>query len=150
MKFAAALSLLVSSASIADAFVVQGPFTMGSNGPLEAFVSNSRTQQSTAIFMSDDREEIDVPPPASEYTEEAAPEEAPEIQEDPEVTAIKEEIAQLESTLKEKRRELAYVSDKADEYTKSGYARKVAEMENMRRARSVSAQELWGYVRSAG
>jgi len=67
--------------------------------------------------------------------EETINEEPPE---DPEVVAIKEEIAKLESTLKEKRRELAYTSDKAEEYSKSGYARKVAEMENMRRARSVS------------
>ena len=87
---------------------------------------------------SDDH--VDMEAPAGEYSEEGEEEEQqePEVEEDPEVVAIKEEIAKLESTLKEKRRELAYVSDKADEYTKSGYARKVAEMENMRRARSVS------------
>ena len=71
-------------------------------------------------------------------TETPAESQAPAAPEDPEIVAIKEEIAKLESTLKEKRRELDYAVDKADEYTKSGYARKVAEMENMRRARSVS------------
>jgi hypothetical protein len=33
---------------------------------------------------------------------------------------------------------LSYTQESAEEYTKSGYARKVAEMENMRRLRSVS------------
>ena len=78
----------------------------------------------------------EAPPAAAEEAQE-------EPQEDPEVVAIKEEIAKLESTLKEKRRELAYVSDKAEEFSKSGYARKVAEMENMRRARSVSVQQAF-------
>lgn len=68
----------------------------------------------------------------------APEEEQPEQEEDPELTALKEEIAATEELLKEKRRQLAYVKDEADEYTKTGYARKVAEMENMRRARSVS------------
>jgi hypothetical protein len=58
-------------------------------------------------------------------------------EEDPEITALKEEIASLENTLKEVRRKLAYTTDLADDFTKTGYARKVAEMENMRRARSV-------------
>lgn len=82
---------------------------------------------------------VDTEARAEESVQEEQPQEE-EPAEDPELVAIKEEIAQLESTLKDKRRELAYVSDKAEEYSKSGYARKVAEMENMRRARSVSYQ----------
>jgi ATP-dependent protease HslVU (ClpYQ) ATPase subunit len=70
--------------------------------------------------------------------EEESKEEEEEEKEDPEITAIKDEIAELESTLKSKRTTLAYTKDSADEYTKAGYARKVAEMENMRRVRSVS------------
>ena len=57
--------------------------------------------------------------------------------EDPEITALKEEIASLETELKMVRRKVADVSDRADDFTQPGYARKVAEMENMRRARSV-------------
>lgn len=53
------------------------------------------------------------------------------------VGLLKQEIAALEAELKATRRQVADVSDRADEYTKSGYARAVAEMENMRRARSV-------------
>jgi hypothetical protein len=58
--------------------------------------------------------------------------------ENAEVTAIKEEIAKLEEQVKEKHRQLLTVKDLAEEYSKVGYARKVAEMENMRRFRSVS------------
>ena len=68
---------------------------------------------------------------AAEQEEEEAP------PEDPELTALKEGIAELEDELKQARRKVADVSDRADDFTQSGYARKVAEMENMRRARSV-------------
>ena len=68
----------------------------------------------------------------------AAEEAPPAAPEDPEVTAIKAEIADLESTLKEKKSQILYLQDAADLNSKAGYARKVAEMENMRRARSVS------------
>ena len=68
-------------------------------------------------------------------TDEGEPEPAPE---DPEVTAIKNEIADLEKQLKEKKSQVDYLQDAADLNSKAGYARKVAEMENMRRARSVS------------
>lgn len=57
--------------------------------------------------------------------------------EDPEIIAMKEEITKLEQEVKSARRQLADINDRADDYTKTGYARKVAEMENMRRARSV-------------
>jgi len=67
-----------------------------------------------------------------------AEEESKEEEEDSEIKAIKDEIAELESSLKSQRTTLAYTKDSADEYTKSGYGRKVAEMENMRRIRSVS------------
>ena len=68
--------------------------------------------------------------------EEEEPQEEP--QEDPELVALKEEIASLESALKAKRTEVSKMQDLADDYSQAGYARKVAEMENMRRARSVS------------
>ena len=76
---------------------------------------------------------------SSDDTEASAAEEEQEPQEDPEITALKESIAELERTLKSKRSSLQYALDQVDEYSKSGYARKVAEMENMRRVRSVSS-----------
>jgi len=74
-------------------------------------------------------------------TEEAPPAEEAPPKEDPEVKAIKEEIAELEKTLKEKKSQIQYLQDSAERYSKAGYARKVAEMENMRRTRSVSTSE---------
>jgi hypothetical protein len=60
------------------------------------------------------------------------------VEEDPEIVAMKDEISKLEMEIKNARRQLADINDRADDYSKTGYARKVAEMENMRRARSVS------------
>lgn len=56
--------------------------------------------------------------------------------EDPELTALKESIAALETTLADKKSKLQYELEKCEEYSKSGYARKVADMENMKRVRS--------------
>lgn len=56
--------------------------------------------------------------------------------EDSEVTVLKEKIAELESTFKEKKSLLQDTLEQCEEYSKSGYARKVAEMENMKRIRS--------------
>jgi len=72
-----------------------------------------------------------------EEEEEEKQQQEEEPAEDPEVTALKEQIAKMEKVLKEVRQKVADVSDRADDFTKTGYARKVAEMENMRRARSV-------------
>jgi hypothetical protein len=58
-------------------------------------------------------------------------------EEDPALVALKEEIAKLENDLKAMRRRVSAVQDSAEDFTKAGYARKVAEMENMRRARTV-------------
>jgi hypothetical protein len=61
-------------------------------------------------------------------------------EEDPEMVALKQEIVNLESALKAKQRELSYQEEQVDHYSKTGYARKVAEMETMRRSRSVRTQ----------
>lgn len=140
MKFAATLHILLSVALVTEAFVVQqSRLALQQSATSNArFVSYPR--QSASLWMSAENEENVDTEARSEGEEAPAAAEGgeEEPQEDPEVVAIKEEIAKLESTLKEKRRELAYVSDKAEDFSKSGYARKVAEMENMRRARSVS------------
>ncbi|KAL3893143.1 MAG: hypothetical protein SGARI_008356, partial [Bacillariaceae sp.] len=72
---------------------------------------------------------------SEEASEEAAPgEEASEeeVEEDPELKALKDEIAELEKTFGEKKSALEYALEQCEEYSKTGYARKVAEMENMR------------------
>jgi molecular chaperone GrpE (heat shock protein) len=60
----------------------------------------------------------------------------PKKPEDPQVTALKGEIEVLERELKARKRELASLRDSLDTLSRDGYARRVAEMENMRRARS--------------
>ncbi|CAJ1955349.1 unnamed protein product [Cylindrotheca closterium] len=80
------------------------------------------------LYMSEEPE-ASAEEPAAEEPVEAVPE-------DPEVTALKQEIANLESDLKAKQSTLSYTQNQVDEYSKGGYARKVAEMETMRRARS--------------
>ena len=153
MKFFPALTFLLSTVFVAQAFVVQRTSsTLGqlARPIIDGIVSqHHEARQSVALWMSEEassEENVDTEARSGEEAQEETVEEEPA--EDPELVAIKEEIAQLESTLKEKRRELAYTSDKAEEYSKNGYARKVAEMENMRRARSVSAihHTLFGRV----
>ena len=73
-----------------------------------------------------------------EKEEEEEEEEEKKPEESPEVTDLKEKIAKLESTVAEKKSSLQYNLEQIEEYSKSGYARKVAEMENMKRVRSVS------------
>ena len=93
----------------------------------------------TTLYMSEEAEEAPEEPVAEEG--DAAEEEPEEPPEDPEVTALKESIAELEATLADKKSKLQYELEKCEEYSKSGYARKVADMENMKRVRSVSGVE---------
>lgn len=59
--------------------------------------------------------------------------------EDSTLSSLKDEISSVEAQVRTTRRKAADVSDRADDYSKAGYARKVAELENMRRARSVGS-----------
>lgn len=91
-----------------------------------------KTQQEAASSSAEEEEEQD-----KEEEQEAKQQQQQET-EDPELTALKEEIKTLESTLKSRRQQVQTMQDRAEHYSKAGYARKVAEMENMRRDRSVS------------
>jgi molecular chaperone GrpE (heat shock protein) len=64
-----------------------------------------------------------------------------ESKEDPEVTAIKEEIAALEAKIKSRRNDLASVVDSVEKYSKAGYARKVAEMDQIRKMRGAASKD---------
>jgi TATA-binding protein-associated factor Taf7 len=78
--------------------------------------------------------------PVVELTESEAADAAQEEEaaEDPELVALKEEISAMEKTLKERRVQVALTADTADDFTSGGYARKVAEMEQMRKNKRVS------------
>ena len=121
-----AFLLLLLSLGV-DAFVIARP--------------NFSSQRSLQVLrMSSDEGNSDMEAAAANEPDviQQQQQQPPPPPEDPELTALKEEIAKQEATLKEKRRELAYTSDQADDFSQAGYARKVAEMENMRRAKSVS------------
>jgi len=91
----------------------------------------------SVLYMS---EEEEAPQGDDESVDESASGEAEEEEEgppeDPELTALKESIAELEATLADKKSKLQYELEKCEEYSKSGYARRVADMENMKRVRS--------------
>jgi len=71
-----------------------------------------------------------------------------EEEEDQELKAIKEEIASLEASLRNKRMDCSRLEDMAEEYTEGGYLRKCAEMDNTRK-RSVSSHQTSKYVARA-
>jgi len=73
-----------------------------------------------------------------EIETESVDEEEEEV--DPEVKSLKDEIAKLESTLKQKNRDLNQLQNLAEDYSKNGYARKVAEVEQFRRLRSAASK----------
>lgn len=88
----------------------------------------------TCLYMSEEEAPEEIVDESAEATEEEAEDEGPP--EDPEVTALKESIAELEATLADKKSKIQYELERCEEYSKSGYARKVADMENMKRVRS--------------
>lgn len=69
-------------------------------------------------------------------------------EEDEEVKALKEEIASLEMTLHNKRVECSRLEDMVEDYSESGYFRKCADMENIRK-RSVSSHQTSKYISRA-
>ncbi len=93
---------------------------------------NSEVEEAQSEVVSEESE-------ASANDDESSTEEesTTEPEEDPEITAMKNEIAQLESSLKQKNRDLNNLERLAEDYTKAGYARKVAEMESFRRRQSL-------------
>jgi len=86
--------------------------------------------------MQDDKTGADSEATSSGDDQSMETDQAPVPEEDPEVTTLKQEIAKLEAELKSKKSSLSFVLDQVEEYSKAGYARAVAEMENMRRVRS--------------
>ena len=114
--------------------------------------SSTRTATATATrttTMLSMAEEDEATEGAESGDDDAAAEVEEEDQgppEDPEVTALKESIAKLESNLAGKKSKIQYELEQCEEYSKSGYARKVADMENMKRVRSVSIDNCNLYI----
>ncbi|GAX26993.1 hypothetical protein FisN_9Lh301 [Fistulifera solaris] len=117
-----------------EAFVIRSPSYSLSSMTSSSLIPMSADDHGEPVNTDDQVEEDFV---AKEQIDEEEEEEEEPQPEDPELVALKEEIAKLEAEVKEKRRQVEYTSEQADEYSQAGYARKVAEMENMRRARSM-------------
>lgn len=127
-------ALLLASLQVLFAFAPMGQMQRAQDSQLREFAFGSQSAAPTRLWMSDEQASGEEEASAEDADEAESEEE--EVQEDPEITALKEEIAELESSLKSKRGTLSYTQDQVDNYSKAGYARKVAEMENMRRIRS--------------
>jgi molecular chaperone GrpE (heat shock protein) len=136
---AALLSLISSSDALTSFAPIQkvSPITFVSPAfsPLQTISkSHERIRPSSFLLATEDTEGSGETE-AESAGEDAATEDEPP-KEDPEVTAIKEEISQLENQLKSKRRELGRIKDEIEDYTEKGYLRKCADMENLRRKRA--------------
>jgi uncharacterized small protein (DUF1192 family) len=88
----------------------------------------------TVVAAADSEEDGDT---TASATEELSEEEISKKEEEEHVAALKEEIKNLESELKGKKATLTRIEEDVDKYTKTGYARRVAQMEDMRRIRLV-------------
>jgi molecular chaperone GrpE (heat shock protein) len=99
----------------------------------EGFSDESSKKKKKRDSNNDEDDDVD----ASTTSESDQNEKPAATQEELDVAALKAEIAEYEKTLAAKKSALQYTLDQCEEYSKTGYARKVAEMENMRRVRSV-------------
>lgn len=108
-----------------------------------AAASEGAEDSSSEVDEKVESELVDDDEPVVELTESDAEAEVEEpVAEDPELVALKEEIAAMEKMLKERRVQVAQTADAADEFSGAGYARKVAEMEMMRRTKRVSTVQM--------
>ena len=98
-------------------------------------INNNHAEVEAAAVEKDEEEPTLITP-----TEASA--EEPVVEEDPAMTALKQEIADLESAVKAKNRQVSVAQEQAERYTQAGYARRVAEVENMRRLRKVGRKNL--------
>jgi len=130
-----ALGVLLLSAAV-EAFMVP---SSSSNVAVRNNVMNAPIAPSFTLYATEGEEasEESTEGEAAE-TELVSEEEEEEKKEDPEVTALKDEIASLEKKLSEKRLEKNTLDRLIDNYSEGGYARKVAEMENVRKMRSLA------------
>ena len=82
-------------------------------------------------------------------TNEASETQTEEPPEDHAITELKSTIAQLETEVKQKKTSLSNLQEAADRYTKAGYARQVAQVENNKRMRGANMADNKGIARAA-
>eukprot|EP00563_Minutocellus_polymorphus_P004453 CAMPEP_0181043770 /NCGR_PEP_ID=MMETSP1070-20121207/12894_1 /TAXON_ID=265543 /ORGANISM="Minutocellus polymorphus, Strain NH13" /LENGTH=279 /DNA_ID=CAMNT_0023122139 /DNA_START=25 /DNA_END=864 /DNA_ORIENTATION=- len=141
--FRSALTIVVASlASIAtcDAFVVPAArsCSLFSVSPAHVISSASSLRAEAGESEGEAAEASATSPEGGEGQQGEGEEEQPK--EDPEVTAIKEEIAALEAKIKSRRNDLASIIDSVETYSKAGYARKVAEMDQISKMRGAASK----------
>jgi hypothetical protein len=133
------VSTLTPSSTSAFAFSLpsrgQPLFMAESEGAEDSKSEVETDEEAVEADLLDDEPVVELTEPAADADVEA---EDAEPAEDPELVALKEEISTMEKTLKERRVQVALTADTADEFSSAGYARKVAEMEMMRRNKRVS------------
>lgn len=150
LKFATlALNVLALNPS------VEG-FSVTSNTRLDLFIRSTplnispsySTSRKYVVLSASEESETELDDSADEVSAEVAGdeehevvEEEPESEVDEELEAIKKEISDLENTLKNKNRELNSIEKMGEQYTKGGYARKVAELEQFRKLRSAASAD---------
>lgn len=91
----------------------------------------------TAVDVDDIVQETD--DAADDVEEENQPSEEDQL-----MTSLKEAIHNAESELKAKKATLSRIEEDVEKYTKVGYARRVAQMEDMRRIRLVRETGVFG------
>jgi hypothetical protein len=139
------VALFVMMAASSDAFsplamkgkamIHQGTLTMNPTTLVTPFTTGR-------LFMEEgDGEGGDESPTIEGDSEVDVPATTSSSSSDDSLAMMKKEIEQLEQELKAKKSSLMYAQDQIEEYSKAGYARAVAEMENMRRVRLV--RFLW-------
>lgn len=99
-------------------------------------VEEETEQEATAESNADSSSDTD----EEEEQVQEATDDVKEDEVDSEVKALKDQISQMESTLKQKNRDLSKLQDLAEDYSEGGYARKVAEMEGYRRSKSAASK----------
>eukprot|EP00547_Thalassionema_nitzschioides_P003008 CAMPEP_0194205568 /NCGR_PEP_ID=MMETSP0156-20130528/4810_1 /TAXON_ID=33649 /ORGANISM="Thalassionema nitzschioides, Strain L26-B" /LENGTH=278 /DNA_ID=CAMNT_0038931871 /DNA_START=37 /DNA_END=873 /DNA_ORIENTATION=- len=132
MKLSSRVILLCLSAIFtAEAFTTIG--RQYSSNPFGLSVLKNNKPSESVLYAEEEGDSVATE--ASEEEVEKVEEEQEEPPEDPEVVALKEDIKTFESELRAKRNNLSNVLDSADRYTQGGYARQVAQMEDMKRIR---------------
>lgn len=137
-----------TNTAIKSATTSSTPFLSQQQYSRSNFVLNAESSEKVEAELTDDEpkkpaadesEESSTDETAEEAEEEVEEEE--ETEEEKEIKALKEEITNLENSLKQKNRDLNNIERMSDEYTKGGYARKVAEMESFRRSKSIASTD---------
>mmetsp|Transcript_25777 Transcript_25777/g.36678 ORF Transcript_25777/g.36678 Transcript_25777/m.36678 type:complete len:282 (+) Transcript_25777:89-934(+) len=142
------LTLLGLLVAVSDGFALVGPSSLSTTTTTTSiqnrlsFTTASpfyiTSSSSTQLFAAEEEEAASATEQETETAEtEEAEEAVEEVKEDPEVVALKAEIANYESQLRAKQAEISKVAASAEYFSKGGYQRRVAEMENTRRNRKL-------------